>query len=328
MGRAFVTGGSGYVGRNLIRALRARGDEVRALARSDAAAETVRALGAEPVPGELADTDTLRDAMSDCDVVYHAAARVGEWGDPRAFHRVNVEGTRSVLAAAEAAGVAALVHVGTEAVYANGHPLTGLDETTPKPRRPLPRYPRTKAIAEDLVLEAASERLRTVVIRPRFIWGGDDTTLLPQLAAAVRSGRFRWIAGGRYPTATTHIDNVVEGLLRGADRGENGEVYFVTDGEATELRGFVAEMLATQGVETEAIADIPRPLATAIARLSELLWTVLPLPGQPPLTMVAIRLFGEPVTIDDSRARRELDYRGATTREAGLADLRARAGAG
>jgi nucleoside-diphosphate-sugar epimerase len=95
--RAFVTGGSGFVGRNLVRHLRSRGDEVRALARSTAAIETVTRLGATAVEGDLDALDALRQGMAGCDAVFHAAALAAEWGPREAFHHFNVEGTRNAL---------------------------------------------------------------------------------------------------------------------------------------------------------------------------------------------------------------------------------------
>src|SRR5688572_501752 len=103
--KAFVTGGSGFVGRNLIVALRARGDEVRALARSDAAEAAVRAAGAEPVRGDLADRAAMARGMAGCEVAFYAAAHVKDWGPREEFWRGTVEGTENVIAAAREAGV-------------------------------------------------------------------------------------------------------------------------------------------------------------------------------------------------------------------------------
>ena len=91
--RAFVTGGSGFVGGRLIQALRARGDEVRALARSASAREAVRAAGAEPWDGDLSDVGTLQRGMAGCDVVFHSAALVKMWGEREEFVEANVRGT-------------------------------------------------------------------------------------------------------------------------------------------------------------------------------------------------------------------------------------------
>lgn len=317
---AFVTGGSGYVGRNLIRHLRRRGDDVRALVRSPAAARTVEELGATPVMGQLDDGAAMQRGMAGCDVVFHAAAEVSEWGPREQFDAVNVAGTRRALDAARAAGVPAFVHVGTEAALCDGSPLVDVDESRPLPARPLPRYPATKAEAERIVRAANAPGFRTVVVRPRFIWGNDDTSVLAALVAAVHAGRFMWMDGGRYPTSTTHVDNVCEGLLLAADKGHGGEAYFVTDGAPVELREFVTKLLATRGVDP-GTKSVPRRVVLLLARVSEWLWETFRLKGAPPATRMAVHLFGEPVTVNDARARRELGYVGAVTRDAGLVSL-------
>ena len=319
--KAFVTGGSGFVGRNLIRALRARGDAVVALARSDASMQAVTALGAVAARGDLDDVAAMQRGMAGCDAVFHSAAEVSEWGPRERYWRVNVDGTKNVLAAARAAGVKAFVHVGTEAALCDGTPLLDVDESRPLPEHPLPRYPLTKNQAERLVRAANAPGLRTVVVRPRFIWGNDDTSVLTALAAAVKAGRFMWMDGGRYPTSTTHVDNVCEGLLLAADKGRGGEAYFVTDGAPVELRTFVTQMLATRGVDP-GDKSVPKWLVLLIARASEWLWDTFGLKGEPPATRMAVHLFGEPVTVIDAKARRELGYAGRVSREQGLATLR------
>jgi nucleoside-diphosphate-sugar epimerase len=321
MATVFVTGGSGFVGRNLIRHLRARGDTVRALARSDAAAAAVQAAGAQPVRGDLEDFRALREGLSGCEVVYHAAAEVNEWGPRERFHQVNVAGTQNLLTAARAAGVRKFVHVSTEAVLCDGSPLKNVNEGRPLPARPLPRYPETKGLAEKCVLEANSPQMETVVIRPRLIWGAGDTTLLPQLIEGVRTGRFMWVNGGSFLTSTTHVDNVCEGLMLAADRGRGGQVYFVTDGAPLPFREFMTALFATQGVDP-GDKKIPHFVALAFASVCEWLWDTFGLKGQPPATRMAVRLGGEEVTVDDSKARRELGYVGRVTREAGLAAMR------
>lgn len=319
--QAFVTGGSGYLGRNLIRALVARGDAVRALARSEAAAMAVRALGAEPLRADLLDAKALCAGMEGCEVVFHAAATVEEWGPRELFERINVEGTRVVLAAAQAAGVARFVHVGTEAVFADGGPMAGLDERSVIPAKPLPRYPATKAAAERLVRAANAPGFATVVCRPRMIWGGDDSSVLPKLIEAVRKGQWAWVDGGRYRTSTCHVDNVVEGLLLAAERGQPDAAYFLTDGESVEFRAFMEAQFAAHGV-VAADKSMPRWLVRLVATVCEWAWDNLPLKGAPPLTRMALALGTQEVTVSDALARRELGYVGHTTREAGLAAIK------
>jgi nucleoside-diphosphate-sugar epimerase len=318
---AFVTGGSGFVGGALIERLRREGWDVRALARSERAAERVREVGAEAVSGDLGDGASLRAAAEGCEACFHAAAKVEDWGDPADYERLNVHGTQNVITACREAGVRRLVHVGTEAALMAGQPLVHVDERAPlRPDSPS-LYPSSKARAEQLVRAANGDGIETVVVRPRFVWGRGDTTLLPALVEMVRSGRFRWVGGGRHLTATTHIDNTVEGLWLGATRAPAGGVYFVTDGEPVVFREFLTALLGTQGVE---IPDksVPPGVAGAAARTAELIWRRLRRPGNPPLTRFAVWVSSQECTIDISRAERELGYRPVMSREEGLAALR------
>ena len=246
---AFVTGGSGFIGGRLIERLVAEGIRVRALARSDSSGAAVEARGAEAVRGDLADVDAIRAGAQGCDTAYHLAANVEQWGPWQDFVRDNVVGTQNVLSAAKAAGVARFVHCGTEAALIAGEPLRNVDESAPlRPDSKAP-YAATKAQAELAVRDANGKGFETVVIRPRFVWGAGDTTLLPAMVDMVKSGRFAWIGGGKQLTDVTHVDNVVEGLLLGARNGRGGEAYFVTDDDPVVFREFVSALLETQGVE-------------------------------------------------------------------------------
>lgn len=318
---AFVTGGSGFIGGALIERLRREGWEVRALARSESSAAKVRERGAEPVSGDLDDPAALRAGAEGCELAFHAAAKVEDWGDPADFERLNVLGTRGVIDACRSAGVRRLVHVGTEAALMAGQPLVNVNEDAPlRPDSPA-LYSSSKAKAEGLVRAANGASLETVVIRPRFVWGRGDTTLLPTLAELVRSGRFRWIGGGNQLSATTHVDNTVEGLWLGATAASAGGVFFVTDGEPVVFREFVSKMLATQGLPAPA-KTLPAPVARAAALALERAWRLLRRPGSPPLTRFAVWVSSLECTIDIARATRELGYRPVTTREEGLAGLR------
>jgi nucleoside-diphosphate-sugar epimerase len=318
MQTVLVTGGSGFVGRNLIRALVARGDRVLALARTDSAAATVAGLGATAVKADLA--TVTAEQLRGCDTVFHAAAMVDDWGPRAKFEQVNVEGTRHLLDVSRSAGVACFVHVGTEAIYAVGPPLIDLDETRPIPEHPLPRYPASKAAAEKRVRAANSPQMRTVVIRPRLIWGADDTSVLPQIVELVKQGKFAWIDGGHYLSSTCHVHNVVEGALLAAEKGRGGEAYFLTDGAPVEFRSFMTRQFATRGV-VAGERSLPRALIWPLACLIEFLWEHLHLRGRPPLTRTAVVLGCQQVTVSDAKARRELGYLGKTSIEDGLAAL-------
>jgi nucleoside-diphosphate-sugar epimerase len=318
----FITGGSGFIGGRLIERLRADGHSVRALARSTSAAERVRAHGAEPVDGDLADVAAMRAGAEGCELAFHAAATLGDWGKREDFQRGNVEGTSNALRACADAGVRRFVHVGTEAALLAGDPLVDVDETAPlRPESPV-LYSATKARAEQAVVAANRDGFETVVVRPRFVWGVGDRTLLPVMVHMARSGRFAWVGGGRHRTSTTHVENTVEGLVLGAMRGRPGNAYFVTDGEPVVFREFVSELLATQGVEAP-LRSIPTGAAHALATAGELTWGLLPLPGRPPLTRFAYWASAQECTIRIDKAREQLGYVPVKSIADGLAELRA-----
>ena len=316
MSTAFVTGASGFIGGALTRRLVAEGWQVNALARSEKSAKVVRELGATAVKGDLDDVAAMTEGANGADVAFHCAAHLGEWGNPSDFERVNVTGTANAVQAAKEAGVARFVHVGTEAALMHGEPLVDVDETAPLQPDSRALYPRTKARAEQVARAGGA-----IVVRPRLVWGPGDTTILPALVDAVRRGRFAWIGGGSHRTSTTHVANVVEGLLLGAQRGEPGEAYFDTDGEPVVFRDFITELLATQGVEVPN-RSMPSGLAATIATVGESAWRVLPLPGQPPITRLAFWLSSQECTIDISRARRDLGYSPVTSVPQGMQELR------
>jgi len=320
---AFVTGGSGFIGTHLLERLEERGDSVRALARSDESARTVEACGATAVRGDLEDVEVMTDSMRNCDVVFHLAAKADRWGSREAFVEVNVRGTENVVEAAREAGVETFVHTSTEAVLADGSPLHDVDETEPYPENPVGLYPETKGMAERYVLGANDEELTTVAVRPRFVWGPRDETLLPEFVDAIESGQFFWFDGGRYPTSTSHVYNVVEGHLLAAEKGQGGNAYFVTDDGTVEFREFITELVRTRGVKPPD-RSLPTWLAKPAASVLEGVWRTLGRSSPPPLDSVTLAIIGHEVTVDDSKAREELGYEPVITREEGLEELRER----
>lgn len=321
----FVTGGSGFVGRHLLLRLLAEGHEVRALARSDESAAVVEGLGATPVRADLADVCDVVDQIRGCETVVHAAADTRQWGATEELERANVTGTRRLLDAARNAAVRRFVHVSTEAVLADGRPLRFVDESRPYPKRYAGDYPRTKAVAEQLVLAADSHELTTVAVRPRLVWGPGDTTVLPHILEAADAGKWAWVNGGYYLTSTCHVLNVCEGILAAVERGAGGRAYFLTDGAPVEFRSFVTECAAAYGV-TMPDRAVSYALARATAAVLDRGWRLLPLKGEPPVSPVALALGGQEMTVNDGRARAELGYSPVITVGEGVADLAATAG--
>ena len=159
---------------------------MRALARSERSADAVAALGAEPVRGDLDDVGSMTEGARGCAVTFHLAAHLGQWGEPEEFERGNVTGTRNALEASAQAGVRRFVHCGTEAALMAGEPLVNVDETAPRRPDSKALYSATKARAEEAVIAANRDGFETLSMRPRFVWGAGDTTLLPNILAMVQ----------------------------------------------------------------------------------------------------------------------------------------------
>lgn len=318
--RVFVTGGSGFIGGHVIEALVAQGHEVVAMARSKASAGKVRGYGAEPSRCSLG--AVAPSAMAGCDAVVHAAAFVEEFGSRQDYFEANVDGTRQLLDAARAAGVKRFVLVGTEAALFDGTDLIDADETHPYPERHRFDYAASKAEAERLVLAASSEGMTTVSVRPCFVWGPRDNSVLPAVERMGKSGSWLWIDGGDKRTSTTHVRNLVHGISLALELGEGGQAYFITDDREQTLRSFIGDYAASAGVVLPD-RSVPAVIARVAASLFETLWRGLRLSGTPPLTRLAAALMSANKTVSCARAKRELGYRPVVTLEDGLAELQA-----
>jgi nucleoside-diphosphate-sugar epimerase len=258
--RALVTGASGMLGAYIAEVLGERGWSVRALVRSRAAHERIRAHGIEPVDGCLEDAPNLLAAARGCDAVFHAAAAIGPSADATSFRAANVTGTRNVVEAAAAAG-ARMVHVSSTAVYGSArYGALPTDEDTPLPE--LPRedaYGHSKQLAEQVVLEACRGRgVWATVVRPPVMYGIGDRQLTPRLGPVMMRGLFPLIGGGRTRLTFVHARNVAAGAVLAAERDDaRGRVFLLSD----DFPLTVAELVqcAARGLERRIAAPpVPR----------------------------------------------------------------------
>ena len=321
MKRVFVTGGSGFVGRPLIRRLVAQGVRVVALARSETAAAAVEQEGAVVCRGDLLDARAITAGMAGCDTVFHIAGHLSTWDRYDVFHKANVVGTRTMLAAAKATGVSAFVAVGAGAVVmGRPKPMKNIAEDLPLQGPSWAPYIQTKAKAERLVRRANTATLRTVVIRPSLIWGEGMPTL-DEMVDVAKGGQFALPDGGRQAVTPSHADNVLESLLLAAEKGRGGEAYFVTDGQETTLAAVLNGLIGTRGVPPIE-RSMPFGVAWAMAAVMENIWRVSRLRSKPPITRQTLRMIGQDFTLDISKARRELGYAPVVDWATGIARMR------
>ena len=317
-----VTGGGGFLGGALVAMLTEQGAAVRSFSRSRH--RRLDRLKVEQFQGDLGDPGALHNACRGVDLVFHVAAKTGVWGSYRDFHRTNVTGTQNVIAACRSAGVQRLVYTSSPSVVFDGRDMEGVDESVPYPARHPAPYPRTKALAEQLVRRAGERDLRTIVLRPHLIWGPGDNHLVPRIIRRAR--RLRKVGHGRNKVDTTYVDNAAHAHVLAARKlGEraslSGRVYFISQGEPVLLWDMVNAILAA--------ADLPpveRAVGLKTARragaLLEWIYRCLQLPGEPPMTRFVAEELATAHWFDLRAAREDLDYHPPVSTQEGLKRLR------
>ncbi len=321
--KVLVTGGGGFLGGAIVRALRARGDQVVAMQRGDYPG--LQALGVEVIRGDLGDRALLRQAGKGCDLALHVAGKTGVWGDYREFHHCNVTATRNVIETCLENGIGRLVHTSTPSVVFAGRDEDPIDESAPYPARFLNHYQATKAEAERLVLAANGERLATLALRPHLIWGPGDPHLIRRVVERARSGKLRLVKTDK-KVDTTFIDNAVHAHLLAGDALRPGapcagKVYFISDGAPQPLYLTINEILAAHGLPP--VRNFISPaLAYLAGSVFELAYRLLGIEREPLLTRFVARQLSCAHWYDLGAARRDLGYQPVVGHQEALARLR------
>lgn len=319
--KALVTGGGGFLGSAIVGLLRQRGVIVRSLARSRYPA--LDRLGVEQRVGDIADAAAVEQACTGVDMVFHVAAKAGVWGPAEAYRQTNVHGTRQVIAACRRQGVGRLIYTSSPSVVFNGRDMEGVDESAPYAGQFLTSYPHTKALAEQMVRQAADARLRTVALRPHLIWGPGDNHLVPRIVRRAR--HLVCVGSGTNRVDTVYVDNAARAHLLAADRlamddAISGRAYFISQGEPIPLWDMVGAILAAAG-----LPPVRRRMSHAAARrmgaFLEGVYQLLHLPGEPPMTRFVADELAHAHWFDISAARRDLGYEPLVSTAEGLQRL-------
>jgi 2-alkyl-3-oxoalkanoate reductase len=300
-----VTGGTGFLGRHLARALLARGHRVRVLGRDFSQVGDLIEAGAVALAADLRDRAAVIATCAGADVVYHAGALSAAWGRWADFHAINVGGTEAVVAGCRAHGVGRLVYVSSPSVIFDGRDHERATEAAPYPQRFASVYSLTKKLGEDRV-NAAAGALNTVILRPKAIFGPGDQSLLPRLIAAARQRRLPQIGNGDNRVDLTYVENVVDALVLALDvPTASGKTYTITNDEHVRLWGVIKEVLRRLGLPAE-LRRVSLPAALVAASLMELRAALFG--GEPLLTRYTAAILGRTQTYDISAARRDLGY--------------------
>lgn len=313
-----LTGATGFVGSHVAEALAARGEPVHAVVRPGSDTALLEKLGVRLFRGDLTDPAVLKEAAEGTDVVIHCGAKVGDWGPVEEYRKVNVEGLRNLLDAVRGRPLHRFVLVSTLGVYEARH-HHGTDETEPLPERHIDGYTQSKVEAEKLAQEAhRKDGIPVTVLRPGFVYGPRDRTVLPRIAGRLQEGSVIYIAKGKYALNTTYVTNLVDAILLAVDSpAAVGEVFNVTDGEFVSKRRFF-EAIADGIGAARPRKSVPVWLARILARWREGKFRRENRPYPPRVTQAQLKFAGLNLDFSIAKARTKLGYSPRVSFEEGM----------
>lgn len=306
-----VTGASGFIGGHVAQRLVEQGHEVRCLVRAGSDTARLVEMGASLCPGDLTDGESLAAAARGCRYVVHCGAMVSDWALPEEIETINVTGTRSLLAACAAASVERVVHISSTDVY--GYPGdAGVDEARP-PARFANWYAQTKRAAETEVRRAeAAHGLDCVILRPATVYGPRSTSVVGEMARALRAGHMVLVGGGRAVAGLCYVENLVDAVVLGLSHvAARGGAFNVTDGLPTTWREFLDDLAAGLGCPPVRFS-LPYPLAVGLGFTLEhgyrRLRRATGFGSAPLLSRQAVHVLGRPQDFSNRRAREVLEW--------------------
>ncbi|WP_100637216.1 NAD-dependent epimerase/dehydratase family protein [Marinomonas sp. ef1] len=317
--KIFISGVTGYVGRNVARHL-AQSHEIVGLSRDTEKAKILKDTSLTFVYGDL-HRHALRNELKDCDIVIHTAADTDHKNLSKNQYKTNVDGTAQLLTAAKVAGVKRFIHISTDSVVLTGKPMKNVSEDASYPKKSVGDYSHTKQLAERIALNANCDAFTVIVLRPRFVWGRDDTTAMPQILKAIENQTFSWIGGGHYLSSTTHIANLCHAVEASLYRGTPKEIYFISDGDDRPFRETISGLIEAHGL-TVPDKNIPGFIPLVIAKLDSLRRRLVPKSSPLPVTFQEYATSAVEVTLDITKAKQDLSYRPIMTFQAGLDELK------
>lgn len=312
-----VTGASGFLGRAVANELIAAGHNVRTLQRSPSGVN-----GVTEVLGSITNRAHVAAALHGIDAVVHLAAKVSLAGDPAEFHTVNVEGTQTLLDAAQHGAVTRFVQVSSPSVAHSGTALAGVTAEPASPTHARGNYARTKAQAELIALEYDSPDMRVIAIRPHIVWGPGDTQLVERIVDRARRGRLPLLNGGTALIDSTYVDNAAAGIVAALNHAHtaHGRAYVLTNGEPRPVGELLAAMCIAAGVRPPSWS-IPAGLARAAGSIVEGVWRLRPGRDEPPMTRFLAEQLSTAHWFDQRDIRRALHWKPSVSIDEGIRRL-------
>lgn len=304
-----ITGATGLVGSHVAERAHQFGLRTRTIVRASSDTSLLKQWGVEQIVGDLTNPEVLRQAASGATLVVHCAAKVGDWGPVEDYRDVNVRALDQLLQELESQNTLRhFVDISSLGVY-EGRDHYGTDESEQPSSVGIDGYTLTKFEAEQLVLQhVRDKKLPATVLRPGFIYGPRDRTVLPKLLMRLKQGKVKFLGSGEQKMNNTYVENLVDAIFLALESDSAiGEVYNITDGRLVSKREFIgtAAQQAGYGIPTK---SVPLPVAKSLARVMESTWKLLGKKEAPLLSNARIKFLGLNLDFCIDKARRQLGY--------------------
>jgi len=317
-----VTGGGGFLGKVIARKLIRKKLNVTSFSRhwypelSD--------MGIAQIQGDLCNKADVVNAFQGMDTIFHVAAKPGIWGSYKSYYSVNVTGTQHVIDACFANKVLRLIHTSSPSVIFDESDMENLDESIPYPATYLAPYPKTKALAEKLVVGAAKKGLTSIILRPHLIWGPEDNHLVPGILC--RAKRLKRIGPGDDLVDTIYVDNAADAHILAAqklvtDTFLSGNIYFISQDEPISKWKMANAFLDAAGLPPLK-GHISARTAYVAGGIFEFIYKIFGIKKDPPMTRFAAKELATSHWFDISRAKKDLGYAPAISTKEGLRKLK------
>ena len=323
-----VFGGGGFLGRYIIEQLHEQGcTDISSFGRSKQ--PELLKFGITVIEGDLQDYKSVEDACVNCDIVFLTAAKAGVWGTWTDYYNINVLGAKNVIKACKTKSVNVLVYTSSPSVaYSAEYNIEDMDEDNPYPSKYLAHYPRSKAIAEKLILEANCSELKTVALRPHLIWGPRDPHLVPRIIQAAKANKLMIVGTGKNKVDMTYVENGAHAHLCAAEalsdkqrcRDAEGKAYFISDDKPVVLWDWTNELLKNCNIPP-VLKEISYKKAFYLGFICEVVYKLLPFLGEPPMTRFIAGQLSHSHWFNISSAKSKLQYKAIVDPSDGLQKL-------
>ncbi len=320
--KALVTGGGGFLGKAIVKKLLLKEFQVTSFSRNFYS--DLDSMGVVQIRGDLSDSGAVLNAFKGIDAAFHAAAKPGIWGEYEEYHKANVAGTENVIAACFKNNVKQMIYTSSPSVVFDEKDMENVDETAPYPDKYLAPYPKTKAMAEKLVREAAKKGLKTIIIRPHLIWGPYDNHLVPGILK--RAGRLKRVGREDDLVDTIYVDNAADAHVLAyeklsSDISLSGNIYFISQDEPVSKWEMANAFLEAAGLPAIK-GHVSAKTAYMAGAFFEIIYHFFGIKKEPPMTRFAAKELSTSHWFNISRAKKDLGYHPKISTQEGLMRLR------